>query len=88
MLNSKNKKTMRKEEIIAARNMSVSDMIEAGLSIEELLEVGVVDMEYYPPSESMEYFDGQYYYNKSGQQLRDLSQYDTMSEGYTPFGDE
>lgn len=28
------------------------------------------------------------YYNRSGAVLRDPSEYDTHSEGYTPFGDE
>lgn len=28
------------------------------------------------------------YYNRSGQALRDPSEYNTRSEGYTPFGDE
>ena len=43
---------------------------------------------YYEPSGSMEYFDGENYYNASWDQLRDPSEYDTTSEGYTPFGDE
>jgi hypothetical protein len=29
-----------------------------------------------------------YYYNFSGDQLRDPIEYDQHSEGYTPFGDE
>lgn len=28
------------------------------------------------------------YYNRSGSVLRDPSEYDQHSEGYTPFGDE
>lgn len=28
------------------------------------------------------------YYNRSGCVLRDPAEYDTSSEGYTPFGDE
>jgi hypothetical protein len=28
------------------------------------------------------------YYNHIGNRLRDPSEYDTSSEGYTPFGDE
>ncbi len=28
------------------------------------------------------------YYNRFGQQLRDPEEYNTNSEGYTPFGDE
>lgn len=33
-------------------------------------------------------FDGEHYYNSSGQLLRDPSEYNQYSEGYTPFGDE
>lgn len=28
------------------------------------------------------------HYNRYGQELRDISEYDVHSEGYTPFGDE
>jgi len=42
---------------------------------------------YYPPSDSYEGFDGVYYYNTSGQQLRSPQEYDDSEEGYTPFGD-
>ena len=55
------------------------------ISIEELSKL---DKEYYPPSESMEYFDGTYFYNSSGAKLRDPEEYNLHSEGYTPFGDE
>ena len=34
------------------------------------------------------YHDGQNYYNDFGEILRNPSQYDTSSDGYTPFGDE
>jgi len=47
-----------------------------------------MNLKYYSPSDSMELFDGTYFYNRSGVQLRDPSEYDTSSEGYTPFGDE
>jgi hypothetical protein len=45
---------------------------------------------YYPPSDSIEYFDIETgtYYNASGQELRDMEEYNPRSEGYTPFGDE
>ena len=45
---------------------------------------------YYAPSDSYELMDestGQFY-NHSGQPLRDPDEYDSYSEGYTPFGDE
>lgn len=45
---------------------------------------------YYPPSDSIELYDDETdtFYNASGQRLRDPSEYDANSEGYTPFGDE
>lgn len=79
---------MGKEVIFSARNMSVSDMIEAGITVEELYENGDLTKEYYTPSNSKEYFDGTNFYNLGGDKLRDLSEYDTHAEGYTPFGDE
>jgi len=47
-----------------------------------------MEEKYYPPSDSYEWFDGEYYYNSSGQQLRNPQEYDDSEEGYTPFGDE
>jgi hypothetical protein len=81
-------KKMTKEQILAARNLSVSDMMEKGFSLDELVEIGEMEMAYYGPSDSHEFFDGENYYNASGQQLRDPSEYGCSSEGYTPFGDE
>lgn len=49
---------------------------------------GEVWREYYSPSDSMEWFDGETFYNASGDSLRDCSEFDPHSEGYTPFGDE
>lgn len=45
---------------------------------------------YYSPSGSYENYDPETdtFFNNSGDQLRDPSEYDTSSEGYTPFGDE
>ena len=45
---------------------------------------------YYAPSDTFEYYhpDSDTWYNSAGQQLRDPSEYDCHSEGYTPFGDE
>jgi len=53
-----------------------------------LIELQDLEKEYYPPSDSYEYWDGNYFYNNSGQQLRTPSEYNEYSEGYTPFGDE
>jgi hypothetical protein len=47
-----------------------------------------MDKAYYSPSGSMEWFDGEHFYNHNGDRLRDLHEYDQTSEGYTPFGDE
>jgi len=46
--------------------------------------------EYYSPSQSQELYDtkNNIWYNLSGQQMRDPSEYDQSGEGYTPFGDE
>jgi len=44
---------------------------------------------YYEPSGTYEMQDENgIYYNRAGDQLRDPEEYDTSSEGYTPFGDE
>lgn len=53
-------------------------------TIDTLIEV------YYYPSDSYEWYDRltDTYYNKSGQELRHPSEYNTNTDGYTPFGDE
>lgn len=45
---------------------------------------------YYAPRCSYELYDPKTdtYYNRFGQMLRDPSEYNQYSEGYTPFGDE
>jgi len=53
-----------------------------------MYEDGKMDLAYYSPSDSMEYYDGENYYNASGDQLRDPEEFDPHSEGYTPWGDE
>lgn len=52
-----------------------------------------LEKEYYAPSQSEELFDSKTntWYNLSGQQMRDPSEYDRggdHEDGYTPFGDE
>lgn len=79
---------MNVEEILNVRSLKVSDLLNMGISAEKLLEAGELTKEYYSPSDSFEYFDGENYYNASGDLLRDPSEYDVYSEGYTPFGDE
>lgn len=77
-----------KQQIIEARKLNVIGMMDIGFTLDELYAMGEVGREYYSPSDSYEYFDGETFYNVSGQQLTDPSNYDTSSEGYTPFGDE
>ena len=79
---------MKKADIISARSLTVLDMIGLGFTLEELVENGEITREYYSPSDSYEFFDGITYYNSTGEQLRDPSEYDQYSDGYTPFGDE
>ena len=79
---------MTKKQILAARNLTVSDMIEKRFSLNELIKIGEMEMAYYGPSDSYECFDGENYYNARGQQLRNPYEYNVYSEGYTPFGDE
>ena len=49
-----------------------------------------VTRKYYAPSDSYEYYneENDTWYNAFGQELRDPSEYDNRTEGYTPFGDE
>ena len=49
-----------------------------------------IEQEYYFPSNSYEYYDIETdtWYNKLGNVLRNPEEYNTYSEGYTPFGDE
>jgi hypothetical protein len=56
--------------------------------LQRKIHSGEVWLDYYAPSDSEEYTDGQTFYNKSGQQLRDPEEYNPYSDGYTPFGDE
>lgn len=66
----------------------MSVIITDRASLKKAIELGEVSKEYYSPSDSMEWYDGQYFYNACGNTLRDVSEYDPHSEGYTPFGDE
>ena len=49
---------------------------------------GDVWLEYYPPSSSQEYTDGENWWNRGGQQLRSPREYDRSDPEWTPFGDE
>ena len=37
---------------------------------------------------TLAYYDGRSYYNENAELLRNLAEYNSSSEGYTPFGDE
>ena len=81
---------LTKQQIIDVNNMSIEDYLEKGFTMEELLSIdkfNLVTATYFP-SNSVEYFDGENWYNSSGEALRNPEEYDTNSEGYTPFGDE
>ncbi len=58
------------------------------MKVLEQIQNGELEQKYYHPSDSYEYWDGSYFYNAFGQQLRDPEEYCDMAEGYTPFGDE
>jgi hypothetical protein len=72
------------EEDLKSMNEDYNERIEFRKKIED----GDVWLEYYPPSESQEYTDGETWYNRSGQTLREPDEYRDDTEGYTPFGDE
>jgi hypothetical protein len=79
---------MTKQEILNARSLTLQEMLNVGFTMEELYTMGEIEKEYYYPSDTYEYYDGDCFYNSNGNKLRDLREYDTHSEGYTPFGDE
>lgn len=79
---------MTKEQILAARDMTVDGMLSAGFTMEELYANGEVSLEYYEPSNTREFYDGEFFYNRRGQMLENPRVFDKHSEGYTPFGDE
>ena len=83
-----NNKAMTKQQIIEARKMGVDGLLSVGFTSEELFQNNILCKAYYLPSDTYEYFDGEFYYNAVGQPLRDPQEYNPHSEGYTPFGDE
>lgn len=70
---------MGQKVVLEKLPQNLKDIVEEG---------GFISYEYYFPSESYEYHDGENFYNRSGSMLRDVSDYDTSQEAYTPFGDE
>lgn len=57
--------------------------------MQQAIESGEATKQYYKPSESYEWvIDGQFY-TRSGQELRDPSEFEPDEDGcYEPFGDE
>lgn len=74
--------------IAELRELPVYELLDRGYDMEDIREIGVVFVAWYAPSNNTEYTDGRLWYNCNGDVLRDPSEYDTSSEGYTPFGDE
>jgi hypothetical protein len=65
-----------------------NDDLNEDSEFQEKIKNGDVWLDYYAPSDSEEYTDGQFWYNRSGQAMRDPEEYNPHSDGYTPFGDE
>jgi hypothetical protein len=57
---------------------------------QDLTAIEELPTRYYAPSDSYEHYDPatHTFYNILGDMLRDPSEYNSNSEGYTPFGDE
>ena len=70
------------------KNLSSMKVTSTATAFEQRITEGKVWKSFYSPSGSNEWFDGNTYYNNSGEELRDPCEYDECSEGYTPFGDE
>ena len=56
--------------------------------LQQKIKDGDVWLEYYSPSASQEYTDGENWWNRGGQQLRSPREYDRTDPEWTPFGDE
>lgn len=64
------------------------DEMECGKSHFELENPHLIETYYVHGTTALYDAENDVYYNKSGSRLRDLKEYDTSYEGYTPFGDE
>ena len=56
--------------------------------VDAIIMLQDMDLVVYGNTVTTTYFDGENYYNNSGQLLRDPEEYNQWSEGYTSFGDE
>jgi len=58
--------------------------------LEKIMKKENLIKSYYPPSDTYEWFDSEtrQFFNSNMDLLRDPSEYDPCSEGYTPFGDD
>jgi len=72
------------------KNITPEQIGKISKDYEYTMDGNPLSTEYYAPSESEELYDEKTktFYNNSGQQMRDSSEYDSSGEGYTPFGDE
>lgn len=71
--------------------LTVRQLKDSGHRFRDIVEAKQLRMEYYSPSGSMEWFEEETgnYYNRSGQLLRNPSEYEPDEDGcHTPFGDE
>ncbi len=63
-------------------------ILNEDFDFQQKIKNGDVWLDHYGPSGSKEYTDGEIWYNRGGQQLRNPEEYNPHSDGYTPFGDE
>lgn len=78
------------QKLAQTKNITPSQVGMVRRDYEHTMDGVPLEIEYYAPSSSEELYDkkSDTWYNKSGQQMRDPSEYDRDDDGYTPFGDE
>jgi len=78
------------QKFAQSKNITPEQVGQVKREYEYSMDGNILDTEYYAPSQSQELYDPKTntWYNLSGQQMRDPSEYDRGGEGYTPFGDE
>lgn len=60
---------MKKSQILKARNMTPTELLKAGFTIDELLENNIISRKYYPPGGENTYFDGMDFFDDDLEQL-------------------
>ena len=71
----------------SSMNYETEEYADRQMSEEDEIRQAIRNGEYYWDGYGYTKDDG-VWYNRSGQQLRNPSEYNQFSEGYTPFGDE